>query len=91
MFLERSEVEEPLANAQAPIEVRRAIPCIFVFLTTQITAKMQAPGLRLHSIWPRGKPGGPTQASRSIKLARARWLGPSLELANEDHCSCLRL
>jgi hypothetical protein len=42
-----------------------------------------ASGLHLHYIWPRGKPGGPTQASRSIKLARARWSGPSPELASE--------
>jgi hypothetical protein len=45
MFLERSGVKEPFANVQAPIdddEARRAIPCIFVFLTTQITAKMDS-------------------------------------------------
>jgi hypothetical protein len=40
----------------------------------------RASGLHLHYIWPRGKPGGP-------KLARARWPGPSPELANEDHWS----
>jgi hypothetical protein len=37
-------------------------------------------------IWPRGKLGGATWASCSIKLARARWPGPSPELVNEDHC-----
>jgi hypothetical protein len=32
----------------------------------------KGPGLHLHYTWPRGKPGGPTRASRSIKLARAQ-------------------
>jgi hypothetical protein len=40
----------------------------------------RAPGLHLHCIWPRGKPGGPT---------RARWPGPSSQLANEDHWNTL--
>jgi hypothetical protein len=47
----------------------------------------RASGLHLRYIWPRGKPGGPTWVSRSIKLARARWPGSSPELANEDHWS----
>ena len=45
MFLERSEIEESFANVQALIDDTRfgePIPYIFVFFTTQVTAKMDS-------------------------------------------------
>ena len=42
MFPERSEVEEPFANVQAPIddnEVRRAIPCTIELEAVEVCCK----------------------------------------------------